>query len=401
MPAFAYQAVEAGGKRLHGETEAPDATAVTRALEERGLLVLDIAEAKPAGERLSIGFRFGLRREVLEVTRAMASLLPAGMPLPSALDAASNVASGHVASALDAVRARIERGETLAAALSHHPDVFSPLYRGIVRAGEKSGDLAAAFQRLSGQLERDEELRARLLSASIYPMLLAAFGGVAVIVLLIFVIPRFAELLEGTGGVLPRSTAFLLGVSNGLRTFWPALIALPPLVAVASVWTRRAEGGRRLMTAVMLGTPLVRRFKQSAMAAQFARMTGTLLGGGAPLILALDDAVESLDDPVARDETVRIRSRVREGSALHEAIQEGKLFPPLLAKLIAVGEESSQLPEFLLKAAEIFEDKTERAMQRLVTVAEPAMILFFGTVVAVVALSLLQAIYSVNAGAFR
>jgi len=111
--------------------------------------------------------------------------------------------------------------------------------------------------------------------------------------------------------------------------------------------------------------------------------------------------VESLDNPVARDETVRIRSRVREGSALHEAIQEGKLFPPLLAKLIAVGEESSQLPEFLLKAAEIFEDKTERAMQRLVTVAEPAMILFFGTVVAVVALSLLQAIYSVNAGAFR
>jgi type II secretory pathway component PulF len=393
--------VDAGGKRLHGETEAPDATALTRTLEESGLLVLDVEEAKPAGEGLSIGFRFGRRREVLEVTRAMASLLPAGMPLARALDAASNVASGHVASALEATRARVERGETLAVALSHHPDLFSPLYRGIVRAGEKSGDLSAAFQRLSGQLERDEELRAKLLSASIYPMLLAAFGGLAVIVLLIVVIPRFAELLEGTGGVLPRSTAILLGVSNGLRVFWPVLIALPVVVASLFAWTRGAEGGRRLMTAVMLGTPLLRRFKQSAMAAQFARMTGTLLGGGASLVLALDDAVESLDDPVAKDETVRIRSRVHEGSALHEAIQEGTLFPPLLGQLVAVGEESSRLPEFLLKAAEIFEAKTERAMQRLVTVVEPAMILFFGTVVAVVALSLLQAIYSVNAGAFR
>jgi type II secretory pathway component PulF len=150
----------------------------------------------------------------------------------------------------------------------------------------------------------------------------------------------------------------------------------------------------------MLALPLVSTLRKYALAARFSRLVGVLIGGGAPLLTALDDTVESLTDPIARDHAERIRTRVREGGSLRAAIAESPVFPPLLSQLIGVGEEAGRLREFLLKAADIFEERTERATQRLATIAEPAMIVLFGAVVAFIALSLLQAIYGINAQSF-
>ena len=398
MPAFAYHAVDLTGKRLRGRAEAATPAALTRTLEDRGLVVLEVDNTDSGQEG---GFGFSRRREVLEVTRALAALLPAGMPLAQALGAASGVASGDVREALHQVRARVERGDTLSAALTAHPRLFSPLYVGLVRAGERSGDVDSAFGRLADQLERDEQLRGKILSAAIYPLLLATVGSIAVTVLLMFVLPRFVELLEGSGASLPRSTAFLLALSAGLQRYWPVLLMVLGGLAAAAFLARSTDEGRRLWARFLLGVPLVRTLRRYALAARFARLTGVLLGGGAPLLTALDDTVESIGDPIARDDVVRIRTRVREGASLRQAISDGPLFPPLLAQLVAVGEEAGRLREFLLKAADIFEDRTERSTQRLATLAEPAMIVVFGIIVAFVALSLLQAIYGINAGSFR
>src|SRR5215211_3026432 len=157
MPTYAYQAVDGSGKRTRGHAQAVSSGALARSLEERGLLVLEVAESTNDAAAGS-GVRFGRRREVLEVTRALAALLPVGMPLAQALNAASGVASGDVKAALHEVRARVERGDTLSAALAEHRRLFSPLYVGLVRAGERSGDIDAAFGRLADQLERDEQL---------------------------------------------------------------------------------------------------------------------------------------------------------------------------------------------------------------------------------------------------
>jgi general secretion pathway protein F len=399
VPAFAYSAVDGAGKRLTGSAEAASAGALARTLEERGLIVIDVDAAEP--ESAGSGFGFGKRREVLEVTRAIAALLPAGMPLAPALQAASNVATGEVRTVLQAVRARVERGEQLSTALAAHPALFSPLYVGLVRAGEKSGDVDTSFIRLAEALEREEELRGKILSASIYPLLLASVGSIAIVVLLLFVLPRFVELLEGSGASLPTSTAILLNISTLARQLWPVFFLIPVGIVALTAWIRRTPEGSRAWSTALLTIPGVRTLRQYALAARFARLTGVLLGGGAPLLNALDDAMESLADPVARDDTARIRKRVREGSSLRQAISEGTLYPPLLAQLVAVGEESGRLQEFLLKAADIFEVRTERATQRLATLAEPAMIVTFGIIVAFVALSLLQAIYGVNATSFR
>lgn len=398
MPTFAYEAVDALGSRRRGRADAADAGTLASSLESSGLLVVRV-EPEREGRSGSL-FHFGRQRAVLEATRALSSLLAAGLPLAKALGTATRVTSGVVADDLERVRERVERGDMLADALARHPQTFPPLYVGLVRAGERSGDLAGAFARLTDQMERSERLRGSLLSASLYPMLLAFVGGVSVVVLMLFVIPRFAELLEGTGAALPGSTAFLLAVSEGVRTLWPLWAAAGALAALAVPWLVGTDAGRRWTTAVLLRVPVVRRVKRSAMAAGFARTTGTLLQGGAPLMSALGDAAQAAGDPRVREEALRIRSRIREGGAFHEAIVEGALFPPMLAGLVEVGEEASRLPDFLLKAAEIFEDATERTMQRLVALVEPAMIIVFGGLVALVALSLLQAIYGVNAETF-
>lgn len=400
MPIFAYQAVDGAGKRLRGHAQATSSGALTRSLEERGLFVLDVAESMDGGDGRR-GFRFGRRREVLEVTRALAALLPVGMPLAQALNAASGVASGDVRTALQHVRERVERGDTLSSALAQHRVLFSPLYVGLVRAGEKSGDLDAAFSRLADQLDRDEQLRGRVLSAAIYPMILATAGTVAVTVLLFFVLPRFVTLLEGSGATLPRSTATLLAFAAALHRAWPVLLLVPFAIAAFVAWARNSDAGRRSWSSMMLALPGVRTLRRYALAGRFARLVGVLLGGGAPLLAALDDTIESIGDPVARDDVIRIRTRVREGTSLRAALAESPLFPPMLAQLVGVGEEAGQLQTFLMKSADIFEERTERATQRLATLAEPAMIVIFGCMVAFVALSLLQAIYGINANSFK
>lgn len=397
MPTFAYEAIDATGRRQRGQTTAESAGALSQSLESRGLLVLEVAESAAGNPSW---WRPGRRREVLEFTRAMSALLPVGMPLARALDAATGVATKEVAAAISDVRSRVERGVPLADALAEHPLLFDPLYVGIVRAGERSGDLDSAFTRLAEQIEREEALQARIVSAAIYPLLLATAGTIAVCLLVFFVLPRFVTLLEGSGATLPATTRALLTVTETVRQGWPVLALLPFVGAAFAAWVRRAEEGRRAWSRFLLAIPVVRTLRQYALSARFARLLGVLLGGGAPLLPALDDTMASMGDPIARDDIGRVRAMVREGSSMRAAVGESTLFSPLLAQLIGVGEEAGDLRTFLVKAADIFEERTERATQRLAALAEPAMIVVFGAIVAFVALSLLQAIYGINARSF-
>ena len=397
---FAFTAIEPGGTRRRGERDAPSAAALSAALEREGLFVVSVGmgAAFPSSAWLGAWRSAGDR---LEATRALAALLPAGLPLARALDAAARLSGGAVAPALASVRAAVERGESLAAALAAHGELFPPHYIGLVRAGERSGDVASAFARLAEQLERESQLRSRLLSASLYPVLLAVAGGAAVLVLLLVVLPNFAELLRGTGAQLPRSTAFVLAASGVLRRYWLAIPVVVAAALAALLAARSAPAGRLALARLADAIPLIGGLRRELFAARFARLTGTLLAGGSPLLAALTDAGESTGDPLAAAAASRIRAAVRDGAPLHRAMAGEPALPPMLAQLVAVGEESARLPEFLLKAAQLFEERSERAVQRLVTLAEPAMIVVFGAAVGFVALSLLQAIYSVNAGSFR
>jgi type II secretory pathway component PulF len=349
MPIFSYRAIDAAGTKLAGEFDAPNSTALAHLLEARGLVVVDVtagSDGKPAASR---SFGRSSRSAVVDVTRALAGLLSAGLPLSRALTAAASVSPGTVADRLTAVRDRVARGDSLATALAAYPDLFSPLYVGLVRAGERSGDLDGTFTRLATQLEREDDLRSKLVSAAIYPVLLAIIGSAAVLILLLFVLPRFAGVLEGAGAKLPRSTEALLEFSAWAQRFWFLFLVPPVGLVLAVAWVRTSEAGSRAWSSLLLRLPLIRGLRRDILAARFARMTSVLLAGGA-VLSALDDAAASLPDLVARDDIERARARVREGASLRSAVANSPVFPPLLSQLIALGEETGRLEAFLRKA---------------------------------------------------
>jgi general secretion pathway protein F len=326
------------------------------------------------------------RRSVSEATRSLAALLAAGLPLTRALETTRDVVGQRLAQVLDAVLTDVRTGVSLAQALAEHPNAFDPLYVGVVRAGERSGRLVHVTQRLAAELEREDELRERIISASIYPAALVLLGGVSLFLLLLLVVPRFAELLVDAGAELPAVTMALLATSELVRSYWAYLT----LAGVAGAVSLGAYGsspqGRQVLASVALGLPVIGSIRRGLLAARFTRLLSVLLDGGAPVVSGLSDAASSLPDPVA--------------TALHRAIAAGTLFPDELARLVAVGEESGRLAEFLERAADFYERRSVRAMERAVTLLEPAVIVLFGGLVAIVALALLQAIYGVNAGSF-
>jgi type II secretory pathway component PulF len=396
---FRYRAVDPKGRRVRGVSDAASESALTRELEGRGLIVIEVGSAErdaTAGEPAS-----GSRADVLEATRALAALLAAGVPLARALTIAATIVPTRIAVTLEDVRTRISAGGALADALGRHPRTFSPLYRGVVRAGERSGDLATSFEALAIQLDGDARVRARLQSATIYPALLAVAGTITVAMLVFVVLPRFAELLEDSHSALPASTAALLAASRWLTAAWPVLLGALLVLATATVGASRTDRGRRAIAELWVRTPVIGALRRHVLAGRFARLLAVLLGGGAPLLTALEDTFESLADPLARDEVARVRARVREGRSLHGALEEGDLFPPVLARLVAVGEESGSLRDFLGRSAEMCETRAERTLERLVALIEPTMIVAFGILIAFVALSLLQAIYGVDASSFQ
>jgi len=396
VPTFVYRAVDAGGRTARGHLVASTESAVVRDLESRGLVPIHVRESAGAADGRR-GFGGRLRRAVLEFTRGMAALLPAGMPLARAL-AVSTVSAEEIRPALDRIRARVERGDELARALAEERNLFNPLYIGVVRAGEKGGTLDAAFQRLAAHLERENDLRSRLVSMSIYPAMLSVVGLVSVLVLVLFVIPRFSVLLTSSGAPLPASTAFVLGVTTAVKENWRLLVALIIALGILVLWMRGSTSGRRAAANLMGWAPLIGVPRRQVLAARFTRMLGELVNSGAPLLSALQDAEQCLDDPLARGVTGQIRARVREGGSLNQAVAEHDLFPQEVVQLVALGEEAGRLAEFLLKTSDLLERRIERTLERLVAMVEPAMIILFGGVIALVALSLLQAIYGVNVG---
>ena len=228
MPSFAYHAIDNRGTRHTGHADAPTPRALALALEERGLVVVEVAANHDSPAANSEAYRHSNRASLIDVTRALAGLLSAGLPLSRAIAAAASTSQRPMSEHLSTVRDRVAHGDPLATALAAHGETFPPLYLGLVRAGERSGDLAGAFTRLASQLEREDELRSKLLSAAIYPALLAVVGTTAVLVLLLFVLPRFAGVLEGAGAHLPRSTQVLLTASAAARHYW-LLLLLPPV----------------------------------------------------------------------------------------------------------------------------------------------------------------------------
>lgn len=395
MPTYAYRAVTPGGQALRGLEDAPSPTDLERALAARGLYLLK-AEPELVGRARGLRSR---RADVVEAIRYLAILVEAGFTLDRALGTTERiVARPDVGQALRGVQERVRGGQSLADAMAASGGVFPPLAVAMSRAGERGGHLSEALNRLATHLEREERIRSHLVSALIYPAMLLTVGGAALLVLVLYVLPRFAGLLTDTGAALPASTAFVLGASAFIAQWWVPLLVGAGTIVAAILAYRRSEDGRRHGDAVLLRMPLIGPLRQRLAAARLGRTLSTLLAGGLPILTSLDVARQGLTDAAVADEVARAREEVRGGHRLAPALNRAQAFPYVFIQMVALGEEGGRLPEMLDRAAGVAEQELERNLERLVRLVEPGLIVLFGGVIGLVALALLQALYGVRVG---
>jgi len=401
MPAFAYRAATPAGRTVRGVEEGDTAAAVERLLESRGLYALEVEPAAARAEddaRPSELFR-SRGGDVAEAVRYLATLLEAGFPLDRALGSVSRVvARRDVSAAVLAVREQVRGGARLDQALAAFPAVFPRFAVGMVRAGERGGHLAAALAGLAVQMEREQALRARLVSAMIYPAVVASAGAGAVAVLFAWVLPRFVALLRDTGSAIPRSTQLLLSSGAFVERWWWALLLVPGVLAAVLAGVRSSGEGRMAIDGVLLRLPIVGGLRRRAASARLARTLATLLESGLPILPALEVAATSQADAAVGAQVLRAREEVRAGDRLAPALRRAGTFPFLFLQMVEVGEEGGRLPDMLTRAADAMETELERGLDRLLRLVEPAMIVVFGALVGFVALSLLQAIYGIRPG---
>jgi general secretion pathway protein F len=401
MPAFKYEAIAASGAAASGLLEADSARAARNLLRARGLTPLDVQavqedEAARAGGLFARGRLSALERTLL--TRQLASLLAAGLPLERALAALADEAEREQARALLAgIRSSVAGGSTLHAALRLNRRDFDELYCNIVAAGEESGQLAAVLAELADYLEGRQALRAKLVGALTYPAIVLAVSLLIVMLLLGYVVPQVVGVYANAKQKLPGLTLFMMAASGFLRAWWWALLA-----GAAGVWAglrlaRSTAAGALALDRFWLALPVLGRLVRGLNTARFASTLAILVNSGVPMLRALAAAGETLGNTVLKADVAEATALVREGASLANALALHKRFPPVLLMFIRLGEQTGQLPAMLRRAARQHADEVERRTQTLTSIVEPVMILAMGVLVLAIVLAVILPIVQLNA----
>jgi len=403
LAVFEYKGITAGGKATSGIVDAENLriarqklradgifpTAVTQEREQTGILTRDVS---PRTLLQHVG-----KQELAVMTRQLATLLKAGLPLVSCLNAmADQVENPRLTKILTQVRERVNEGSSLAASLQEFPKVFSDLYINMVSAGEASGALELVLLRLAEYTERQVRIRNRIQGAMIYPavMTLVSLGVLAL--LLTFVVPKFVSIFEELQQTLPLPTQILIGLSSFFRDYWYLILVLLAVCGFLLARYRRTPGGRRLFDRLALRIPVFGRLVRLGIVIRFARTLSTLLGSGVPLLKSMDILSRIVNNTVYETAIESAREAVVEGASLSHPLRQSGIFPPILIHMITSGEQSGQLEEMLSKVADFYEEEVETLTSTLTSLLEPALILGMAVVVAFVVISILLPLLEMN-----
>jgi len=409
MPQFHYQATTPQGKLIEGVMEAGEERMVAARLHDQGYLPLRIRlpgqiQAKStAAEQRTISFStFSQRGKVKQrdlqiLTRELATLISAGLPLDRALSVLSNLTSKEeLKQTVGQILRTVQQGKSLSEALAEYPKIFPPLYVNMVKAGEVGGFLDTVLQRLAEYLERAQEVQSEIKAALAYPMMLVLVGGAAIVFMFTFVLPKFTVLFKDMGPALPAVTRLLIAVSKGLRAYWWIFMAAA-IGGWFGVWRYVATPQGRFawdrwrLRVVILGD-LIRKRE----VAQFARTLGTLLKSGVPLLQALEVVEAVATNQVISRALREVRTGVREGQGIAGPLGRSGAFPTLALQMVSVGEETGRLDEMLMRIAEYYEKETHTQLRQLISLVEPVLIVGMGLIVGFVVIAMLLGIFSIN-----
>jgi general secretion pathway protein F len=401
MSDFDYLAVDAAGRERRGSVRAESAEAARDKLAGRRLFVVQVEAGSAAAARpLLSGQLFSRRRltarQLTVFTRQLATLALVS-PLEEALRTiARQTEREHVQVVLLAVHGAVLEGQRLSDAMAREPASFPPLYRGMVAAGEGSGTLPTILERLAGLLERQAQVRSKVLSALAYPLVLAFVAAFVVFALMVFVVPKVVEQFDDIGQQLPFLTRAVIGLSSFLAAWWWAIALALAAAALLAARALRDEAVRLRFDAALLRIPFLGRLLRDLYAARMARTLATMVGSRLPLLEGLRLTTQTVHNRALRAATGRIAEAVRTGGSLSGALKRAGLFPPLLVYLAASGEASGRLDLMLERAADYLEQEFDSFTATALALLEPAIIVAMGAVVALIVLSILLPILQLD-----
>lgn len=400
MPAYKFEALNAAGKTTTGLVEADNLKAARSQLRAQALVPLDVTQVASAGTEtkgLNLSRKVFSSTSLAVWTRQLAGLVGAGLPLERALTALSDEAEDPKQRELVAhLRSEVNGGSPFARALGSMPREFDDVYRGVVAAGEQSGALGTVLERLADDLESRQQLKAKLIGATLYPAIVSLIAVVIVIFLVTYVVPQVASVFTNSKRALPALTVAMLAISAFVRNYgWFMLLALIG-GGIGLKLMLRNEVFREQFDASMLTVPLIGKLARGYNAARFSGTLAMLAGAGVPILKALQAAAETLSNRAMRADAMDALVQVREGAPLASALAGKKRFPGIIAMFARLGEQTGQLPRMLERAANQTSTEVQRRALAMATILEPLLIVVMGAVVMLIVLAVLMPIIQLN-----
>jgi len=404
MPAFRFEALDAAGKTINGLVDADNPKAARAQLRGNGLVPIKVEGVAPGAQ----GEGQGLNKQIFVSrvfndsalaiwTRQLSGLVVAGLPLERALTALAEEAEDpRQRELISHLRAEVNAGSPFARALSGSPREFDEVYRGVVAAGEQSGQLGGVLDKLANDLEEQQLLKSKLIGATLYPAIVSLFAVVIVVALLVFVVPQVAQVFTSSKRALPMLTQFMLGLSAFMRNWGWLLLLVLTAGGIGLAFGLRDEKFRLKFDSAWLELPLIGRLSRGYNAARFAGTLAMLAGSGVPILKALQAAAETLSNRAMRADAMDALVQVREGAPLASALAAKKRFPGLLSMFARLGEQTGQLPLMLQRAANQLAAEVQRKALAIATVLEPLLIVVMGLIVMLIVMSVMMPIMQMN-----
>jgi type II secretion system protein F len=408
MPEYIYKAADSLGKVIEGVMSAPEEATLVSKLHTMGYMPIKISPSS-TGQKLSLSMKFSVPlpfsaisgADLLAFTQELSTLIKAGLPLDRTLSIMVEITGTEkLKKVVQEVLKDVRGGRSFSDALALHPRVFDRLYVNMVKAGEAGGVLDIVLERLVDFQQRSQQLKSTVLNAMIYPIILISVMAIVIIVMLMFVIPRFSMIFETMGKTIPLPTQILLSSSQFIQNFWWLILAVVIIISVIFQRYRNTEQGRLNWDTFKLKLPLLSDLILKIEVARFSRTLGTLINSGVPLLGALTIVKEVIKNVVVSNSISDISKGAKEGKGVSAPMRVVGIFPSLAMHMIRVGEETGKLDEMLIRVADTYDEEVQNTTKRFISALEPVLILVMALLVGFIVLSLIWAILGINDIAF-
>lgn len=394
---FNYLAKNQHSETVKGKVEAQNLSQAASVLRTRNLLVIKLdAESNTLFAQFSSLLSGVKEDEIVALTRQLSTMVTAGLSLTQSLSILQQQTKPAMAALIDKLLQDVEGGTTFAKALERHPKQFSRVYIQLVRAGETAGVLDQVLLRLSENLEKNKEFRAKTQGALIYPLIVVIAMLAVSAIMMIFVVPKLTEMYKDFGADLPVVTQILIDTSNFFVNFWWVIALVLGVVGTFTYRWYKTPPGERQITQWLLKIPLYGELRKKVILTEFSRTLSLLLTAGISLLQALEVSSDAINLILYRDALVQSYTRVEKGVPLAKTLQDKELFPPILTQMVAVGEETGKLDEVLMKISSYFQSESEQAIKNLTTALEPMIMIVLGLGVGFMVFAIVMPIYTLT-----